>query len=284
MITLKNDLITVDIAERGAEMQSIRKNDGGEYLWQGNPEIWGGRAPLMFPICGGLKDDKYILDGKEYKINKHGYARFCTFEVEGATDTTATFLLRSDEESKACFPFDYELRLIYTLKGAGVELNYKLTNLSDKTMYFSIGSHEGYSTPDGIENYDVIFPQNETLYTTHLDGSLVEDNKMIIIKDCDRIPLYDKYFIVDALVFKDLKSKSATLRNRKTGRAIKVEFPGADYFLLWHPHGAPFICMEPWSGIGDGVYSNYDITKKEGIITLEAGKTFERAHTITILE
>ena len=151
-------------------------------------------------------------------------------------------------------------------------------------MYFSIGSHEGYSTPDGIENYDVIFPQNETLYTTHLDGSLIEDNKMIIIKDCDRIPLYDKYFIVDALVFKDLKSKSATLRNRKTGRAIKVEFPGADYFLLWHPHGAPFICMEPWSGIGDGVYSNYDITKKEGIITLEAGKTFERAHTITILE
>ena len=150
-------------------------------------------------------------------------------------------------------------------------------------MYFSIGSHEGYYTPDGIEDYDVIFDQNETLDTSALYGNLLADKTRRILKDSNTLALYEKYFAIDALVFKNIKSRSAVLRNRKNGKAIKVDFGFAKYFLIWHKPSAPFICLEPWSGIPDMVGSDYDIAKKEGIISLDAAKTYTAEHTITVL-
>ena len=282
MITIKNEFLTAKINELGAEMRSLIAN-GTEYIWEGKPEVWAGACPLMFPICGGLKDDKYVLDGKEYTLEKHGYIRFKTFSVESKTDSRVVFLHKSDDETKQKFPFDYELRVFYTLEGKTLKIDYSVINKTDKTMYFNIGSHEGYATPEGIEDYDVLFPQNETLNSYVLYGNLLSNQQLPIIKDQNFLPLYDKYFTVDALVFKDLKSKSATLRNRKTGKALRVDFPDAKYFLLWHKPGAGYMCVEPWNGVQDIVGSSYDITKKEGITALESGKEFKYTHSITIM-
>ena len=162
MVVLNNGILSAEIRETGAELRSLKK-DGVEYMWAGRPEVWQGVAPLLFPICGGLKDDKYILNGREYKLQKHGFARFKTFEVEELSDTRAVFLTRDDDETFVEFPFRFELRVIYTLNESSLNINYKVNNLSDETMYFSIGSHEGYATPEGIEDYDIIFPEKETL-------------------------------------------------------------------------------------------------------------------------
>jgi len=282
MITLTNDKMTVKINELGAEIKSIRCNDT-EYIWGSLKEVWSDCCPLLFPICGGLKDDKYTFEGKEYILQKHGYGSETMFEVESATTTQAVFFHESNEETKACFPFDYELRIIYTLDDTSLKVTYQVDNKSGKTMYFSIGSHEGYYTPEGIEDYDVVFPQNETLSSYVLYGNLLSDQKLPIIKDTNVLPLYDKYFTIDALVFKDLQSRSAMLRNRKTGKAVKIEFDYAPYFLLWHKPNAPYICLEPWAGVQDIVGSSYDITEKEGIIALEKDKTYTADHTITIM-
>lgn len=283
MITLKNEFLTASFNEVGAELKSLVYS-GKEYIWEGRSEVWAGSCPLLFPICGGLKDDKYAFNGKEYTLQKHGYARFASFEVENKTDNSVVFLHKSDDETKKSFPFDYELRVIYTLTDKTLRVDYSVKNLTDGTMYFSIGSHEGYYTPEGIEDYDVIFPQNETLNAYVLYGNLLSNQQLPIIKDSNILPLYDKYFTVDALVFKDLKSKSATLRNRKTGKAIRVDFPDADYFLLWHKPNSPYMCLEPWSGIQDIVGSSYDITEKEGIISLNGGAEYKSSHTLNIIE
>ncbi len=174
--------------------------------------------------------------------------------------------------------------MIYTLCDKTLKIDYSVKNLSDNTMYFNIGSHEGYYTPEGIEDYDVIFPQNETLNSHVLYGNLLSNQQLPIIKDQNILPLYDKYFTVDALVFKDLKSKSATLRNRKTGKAVKVDFPDAKYFLLWHKPNSPYMCLEPWDGVQDIVGTSYDITEKEGINSLGSGKEYIYTHSITVVE
>lgn len=283
MITLKNEFIKAEINEVGAELKSLICFDK-EYIWEGKPEVWNGSSPLLFPICGGLKEDKYILNGKEYKMQKHGYGRFQIFEVENKTDSSAVFLHKSNEETKECFPFDYELRIIYTLEGKSLKIDYSVKNLTDDTMYFNIGSHEAYYTPEGIEDYDVVFPQNETMDSYVLYGNLLSDQKLPMLKDSNVLPLYDKYFTIDALVFKDLKSKSCLLRNRKTGKAVRVDFPDARYFLLWHKPNSPYMCVEPWDGVQDIVGSSYDITEKEGINALAAGKEYIYTHTITVVE
>lgn len=279
----KNEFLSASFNEIGAELKSLVYNEV-EYIWEGRKEVWNASCPLLFPICGGLKEDRYILNGREYTLQKHGFARFKKFEVENKTDVSVTFLNKSDPQTKESFPFNYELMVTYTLTDKSLAIDYSVKNLSDNTMYFNIGSHEGYYTPEGVEDYDIIFPQNETLDAYVLYGNLISNQKLPIIKDSNVLPLYDKYFTVDALVFKDLKSRSAILRNRKTGKAVRVDFPDDKYFLLWHKPGSPYICLEPWNGISDFVDSNYDITIKEGITALDGGEVYKNSHTINIVE
>lgn len=279
MVNLKNEFLDVKIAKKGAEIRSVIC-DNTEQMWKGDPDIWAGVAPVLFPICGGLKDDKYVLNGKEYTLQKHGYARFIDFEVENKTETEAVFLHKSNEETKKSFPFDYEFRIIYRLSGRQIKVEYNVKNLSPETMYFSVGSHEGFSTPEGIEAYDIVFDNEYTLSASTLVGNILANITRPIIKDSKVLPLYDKDFLIDALVFRNCPAKAATLRNRQTGRQIRVDFE-ADSFLLWHKHSAPYICLEPWCGIPDIEGTGYDIKEKEGIISLEKEKTYVNIHTIT---
>ncbi len=282
MITLKNEYITAKINPFAAELKSLIYNDI-EYMYEGRPEVWNNTAPVMFPVCGGLKDDKFIFEGREYALSKHGYARRTLFEVESVNNTKAVFLHKSNEETKKCYPFDYEFRVIFTLCDKTLKIDYNVKNTGKGNMYFNVGAHEAYYTPEGIEDYDVIFDEPQTLDATAIFGNYLGNVKMPIIKDSTVLPLYEKYFTIDALVFENVNFRGATLKNRKTGRKLRVDFPDAPFFLLWHKPNAPYICLEPWGGHGD--YSDrkdYDIDKKPDINCLESGGIYNFEHSITL--
>lgn len=281
MITIRNERLTAQIHELGAELKSLVM-DGKEYIWGGHPDIWKGSCPLLFPICGGLKGDKYTYKDQEYSLPRHGFGRTKVFTLETVTEDSAVFLLKADAETKAVYPFDFELRVIYTLEAETLEITYQVKNPGTETMYFSIGSHEGYFTPEGVEDYDIWFPEEETLNTYVLCGPLLSENCLPIIKKQKCLPIYEKYFMIDTLVFKDLKSRSALLRNRKTGRGIRVDFPDAKYFMVWHKPGAPYLCLEPWNGVADSVDADGAIETKEGIMTLAPAEEYRNTHSITI--
>lgn len=278
-LTIANEYIRVTISAQGAQMQSIIK-DGKELLWEGDPAVWSGQAPVLFPICGGLKDDKYVFEGKEYTLKKHGFARNSEFEVETQEPERAVFLLRADEERLGQYPFACEFRVIYSLDKTKINVEYNVKNLSGKDMYFSFGAHEAYACPEGIEDYSVIFEVPEELNSNILNGNLLEYETVHIGSDVKELPLKYEYFAVDALVFLNLKSRKATLKNRKTGKEITVTFDGADYFLLWTKPGGKYICLEPWCGIQDFVDSDYDITKKPGIRKLSPDSVYAWKHSI----
>ena len=280
IVTISNELLEVKISSMGAELKSI-KSCGKEKLWQGDTSFWAGQAPILFPICGGLKDDKYFFEGKEYNLQKHGYARFAEFEIECLEKDMAVFLLYSNEESIKQFPFKYELRIIYSLNCSRLNVEYNIKNLSQKEMYFSVGAHEGYACPEGIEEYSIIFEETENLDSSVLNGNLLEYKTINVGKNTTELPLKYEYFSVDALVFLNLKSRMVKLQNRTNGEVVTLEFKDHDYFLLWTKPGAKYICMEPWSGIQDFVDSDFDITKKRGIIKLSANATCSKKHSIT---
>ena len=55
---IENDKLIVGVKEFGCEITSIKsKTTGYEFMWQGNPDIWSGQAPILFPIVGRLIDD-----------------------------------------------------------------------------------------------------------------------------------------------------------------------------------------------------------------------------------
>ena len=133
---LKNGVLTVYVANKVAEIQSVKSADNKEYIWEGNPDFWTGHAPVLFPICGGLKDDKFVYGGREYTLNKHGFGRVKTYEVEKTDETSVTYLLRSDDETLRQYPFEFELRITYELKGNSLLVSYNVRNMGEKPMYF----------------------------------------------------------------------------------------------------------------------------------------------------
>lgn len=281
MIYLTNGTLSVAIDEVGAEIKSLKK-DGFEYMWGGDPRVWAHTAPVLFPILCSLKDNQYTLRSQTYQMNKHGFLRGKLFTVESASEESATLLYTDNAQTLERYPFAFEFRVFFTLHESSLRVEYHVRNLNDIEMYFSVGAHEAYATPEGIEDYDVIFPCKENLETVLLNGGLLQKRTMTLGKNTEYLPLYDKYFLLDTLIFRNLKSRELVLKNRKTDRSIKVEFPHCDYLAIWHKPSAGYVCIEPWSGLPDREDTNYDITTKEGILTLAPRGEYRNVHTITV--
>ena len=279
MVVLDNGIIKAEIVELGAEIRRLTVN-GEDRFYDGNPEFWTGVAPVLFPVCGGLKGGKYTIDGVSYEMPKHGFAKKSVFKVEQSCNTSAVFLLKSNSETQKMFPWEFEFRIKYTLHGESIKVSYDVLNLADSTMYMSLGSHEAYACPEGVEDYDIIFEKKETLKAFLLDGTDLTRNYEVVLKDSDTLPLYNKYFEVDALIFTDIKSRFATLRNRKNGKSVSVKFPGCDYLLIWTKPNAPYLCIEPWAGIPSFPDESDDISLKEGINPVASGEHYKLSHQI----
>ena len=281
MITLSGSELSVTIARMGAEIQSIKRGDT-EYMWSRDAEFWTSSAPIMFPICGGLKKGRYELDGVSYEMPKHGFAKKSLFEVEALSKTSLTLVLRDSEETRKFYPFSFAFRVKYELDGASLSVTYDVENTGKDTMYFSFGGHEAYACPEGIESYELVFPEKETLYAYALNGDLLTDYTKLIVNNSEHFPLDDRHFVLDALVFRDVKSRSVTLESKVSDRKLTVGFEGHDYLVFWHKYGAPYICIEPWCGVQDVAGSSFELSEKEGIRALSSGRRFVRTHTITV--
>ena len=117
----------------GAMLNSLRKDDT-EYLWQGDEKYWANQAPVCFPIVGVLPDNKGYAFGKECNMKRHGIARISPFEVFEKLSNSITFIQKSSDETKRAFPFDYELKIKYTLTGSTLTNEYIITNTRSRCL------------------------------------------------------------------------------------------------------------------------------------------------------
>lgn len=281
-IKISNGTVSAVISTLGAELKSVVK-DGKEILWEGDPAVWKGQAPLLFPICGQLRDGKYIYEGKEYQMGGHGFAKNSEFMVENADDLSATFTLCSSEETLKTYPFQFELRVTYTLIENAIEIKYLVSNKGKKKMHFSIGAHEGYACPEGVEAYSLVFEHPENLVYNNLKIPLLDYKQFTFGENIQELPLKYEYFAVDTLSFLELKSRKVSLKNITTGEVkATVDFNSFPYLFVWTENDAKFICIEPWNGMPDFFDSDYDFANKKGSKTLDVGESFECRHSITL--
>ena len=279
LVTIENDTLKVSIQTMGAELQSIKDANGVERLWQGDPAFWANRAPILFPVAGGFRDDVYELDGTRYPMPKHGFAKKVVWELEHQAPGTATFVTRHKDPG---FPFDYALRAVYTLEGDALHVDYATENLGAVPFYFSVGAHEAYATPEGIDHYSLVFDEPETLLNSPLVGNLTTHDTVTLTENCDTLPLTYDYFKVDALVLRTVKSRGVTLKSDLHPRKLHVAFPQHDVLMLWTKPGAGYLCIEPWCNAPDYVDADYRIDHKPGFMRLAPQEKITRRHTITV--
>lgn len=278
-IVFKN--LTAEIDNHGAQLRSFKK-DGKEILWQGDPAFWTDTAPLLFPICGGLVNDKYLLNGKEYTLQKHGFASGLDFKAEYISDNSICFKATENSSTLKSYPFNFELCVIFTLLDNELKVEYNVTNNNDTVMYYSIGSHEGYNCEGGFENYDIIFNKDENFEACQLDEISLSHKKEKIDAINNTIALKNEYFKIDAIILENTNSDIITLRNRKNGSSISVEVGDFENLLIWTIPDAPYVCIEPWSGFPDYSDTNGDFTLKHSIQKIEPHGTSHKIHTINV--
>ena len=280
---IQNDDFRVSARDTGAELISfVDKRDEDapyEYIWQKDRAVWTGSSPLLFPIVGKLKDDTYRLNGQEYRLEKHGFARKARFEFESQGAQDMTFLLTDSEATRAVYPFPFELRVHYVLIENGFVMEHRLKNTGGETMYFSLGAHPGFQCAMGDR---LVLDAEETAGAYRLNEDFLRGPELEPVFDHSReLVITPEIFQRDALIFDGLRSTGATLV-RANGRNVHVDFGGAPCLGVWAKPGAPYVCIEPWYGIDDAWDADGDFTRKHRICTLAAGEEFVFPVTITI--
>lgn len=278
--------LSVGMKSMGAELTSIKYN-GREFLWSGDDKYWGRQSPILFPIVGRLKDNTAIIDGKEYSMGQHGFARDKEFIEEVVSDSKVTYLLKDDAETLKVYPYKFELRISYEIFENKVKVTYDVKNVDNKTIWFSIGGHPAFRWPivsgESFEDYCIEFNKKECQRFIRNDGGILDREDSFIIENDDKIELSKSKFDIDTFVFENPKSDVVTLRSKKSGAYVSVTFENFPYLGIWSKENeAEFICIEPWCGIADFKNHDKDFKNKEGIIELEVGENFERSYVIEV--
>ena len=73
-VSISSDNLIVEIDPLGAQLSSLKTHAALDLLWNGEPKVWAGRAPLLFPIVGVLEGGTYQLGTKRYPLARHGFA------------------------------------------------------------------------------------------------------------------------------------------------------------------------------------------------------------------
>ncbi len=288
MVVLENEELKIVLSSTGAELTSLlEKKDNTEYIWQTIPSIWGFHAPNLFPIVGGLNNDTFSVDGKTYSLGRHGFARTSKFRRIESAPQQGIFELKYSDDTLKVYPYKFEFQVIYQLNGRTLKISYKVINMDDKTIYFSVGAHPAFNVPinnlGNFNDYYIEFETQEELLSHQLSvKGMQTDQTVTIPTENQKLHLNKALFENDALVFKNLKSKSVTLKSNFTNKQVKVEYPHFNYLGLWTKHDAPFICIEPWLGCSDTEGQTLDFTQKEAIQKLEHGHVFEVDFSITV--
>lgn len=283
MYTLSNNSVSISVKKYGAELSSFKsENTGIEYLWQGNPDVWYGQSPILFPIVGTLLDNKYKVDGKEYELFRHGIARKRDFELKEQTENHITLTQSWNSDTLNAYPFKYVLDVEFKLDGKKLTVTHTVKNADDKTMYFSIGGHPGFNCKIGDK---LCFAEPETLVCEKIDTDSILDGKHYptLTNETDIVITKD-IFDGDALILSGMKSDTVYLKSDFRPQQIKFNFGKAPALGIWAKPGAEYVCIEPWYGINDSREVKNDFSEKRLIQKLEPNKEFNFVWSVEIVE
>ncbi|MDE5676336.1 aldose 1-epimerase family protein [Phocaeicola sp.] len=290
METISNSVLTVQIAEHGAELQSIRK-DGKEYLWQGDAKFWGRRSPILFPTVGRVWDNKYWHAGNTYEIGQHGFARDMDFKVTHKEDQGIVYWLESTPDTLGKFPFPFRLLVGYLLEDNQIIVKWRVENLGAMDMYFQIGAHPAFYFPgfDASENERGFFTFNRTSdleYIVPMEKGCVSPERHTLKLNKEKMMPIDIYtFDCDTYIFDNKQLKKVTLLDKEKKPYVSLEFD-SPLVALWSPTKAhpdcPFVCIEPWYGRCDSIGYTGEWKDREWMQKLAPKEVFDVAYKIII--
>lgn len=280
--TIKNTHLSLTVDTHGAQMVSVKNENGEELLWQADKNIWGYSAPVLFPYAGRMKEGKFIVEGVEYPAPSHGFIRTVEHTLVLKEDNLIIFEYKANPESKKRFPYNFIFRTSFILSGHSVHHKIEITNIDSCDLGFGLGFHPGFKLPfddkHKTEDYYIEFdtPQSPKVLTFS-DRFLLDGNSYIYDNNISQIPLKDHFFENDSLIFSELTAKTVSIVERDTQKRIDFDVQDFPYVVLWTADTATtkFFCVEPWLSLPDKESSSLYWDKKEHGKVLKPGESFQ---------
>lgn len=289
MHKIENEFLRISARNFGAELISIfNKKTGTEQLWQADEKFWGWHAPMLFPIVGRTINDQLTINSKQYPMAKHGFARKSNFELLELSNQKMVFVLRSNEDTLKIYPYHFELLSAFSLKENTLTHSFEVINMGNETMYFQLGGHPAFAVPfyanEHYTDYYLEFEKTENAERHYINSDGFFDGRTALVLDnTATLPLQPDMFADDAIIFKNLRSKSVCIRSKNHSHYLKVDFPDFNYLGLWAKVNAPYVCIEPWLGCASSVGDNAEQSKKEGVVMLPTGERFTCHFSVTVV-
>ncbi len=288
LFQISSDKITIQVDSMGAELKSLKEvASGREYMWCADAKYWKRTSPVLFPLVGGVNGGVYHLNGQDYPMGQHGFARDMEFRLKSQVAHEIWFLLESTAETSAVYPYPFVLELGYELADRSVIVKWRVHNPGRDTIFFSIGGHPAFLCPidEGTKqtDYKIRFDVRDRIVSSCLENGLISGKQVVYDLQDGLLPVTEHLFDNDALVIEHDQAHKAALTAPDGRDYLTVEFD-APLFGIWSPpkKNAPFICIEPWYGRCDRAGYDGDWKEREWMQSLEAGRTFEARYKISV--
>ena len=274
----------------GAEMVSFKGVDGREVIWQADPTVWAGHAPILFPVCGMTKDGKVKFDGVTYPLMKHGFCRSAEFTVEKCGDDFVDLILVPNDNTREQYPFEFIFHVIYTLCDNGFRTDFIVENKSDRVMPFCVGGHPAFIVPmeEGASytDYQVVFPCQEEGRSLLVPGGFIDGEEIIPLENGRILPLNHQWFDEkDTLVFAEPNSRYVDLIHHVSGKGLRISFPKMEVLAIWSKpitHG-DYVCLEPWHGTPALINESGNFEDKPYATLLKPGMSHQCGYSVELI-
>ncbi len=288
IVTIRSARLSAEINPLGAELHALRDADRRDLLWDGDPAIWNGRAPVLFPVIGVVNGGHIRVGGKAYPMAKHGFARRRKWAIAAQNEAAVTFHLEDDADTWARYPFAFRLDLTFAVQDAALSLTAILTNPGDTLLPASFGFHPAlrWPLPYGAlrAEHRILFDQPEPAPIRRIDNAgLLRPEAQPTPVEGRELMLRDDLFVDDALIFDAHTSRGLTYGAPGTP-GLRIDFPDMPELGIWTKPGAPYICVEPWAGIADPEGFEGEFADKPGVISVPPHGTHTFAMRIALAE
>ena len=268
------------ISPHGAELLSWQVG-GRELMWTPDAAIWDRVSPILFPVVGWCRDGQLRAADQTYPMGVHGFAAQCEFEIERRSPASAMFVLRDNEKTRTYYPFAFEFSVTFEISGAALGVELVVRNTGHDKLPYACGVHPGFSWPFAggqREQYVIRFGAEEIAHVPVIakGGLFSSDSRGVALLN-QELALSDKTFAEEALCFLNARSTSLDFM-APSGAKISASFENFPHLALWSKPGAPFVCLEGWTGHGDPTGFEGDITTKPSMTLLAPAESgFHRA-------
>ena len=271
-IVLQSGGAQARVALRGAELLAWRVG-ALDLLWTPDAAVWPDTAPILFPVVGWTRDG-IRHQGRHYPLGLHGFARNLAFAPVESSDAHVRLRLCDSFETRALYPFGFQFDVIHVLGDSTLTTALEITNIGDAPAPYAVGLHPGFCWPlagSGAPHFFLFETDERPEVPVIAPGGLFSGERRSVPLADRHLALNDALFAREALCFLNVESR--TLRYKAPGAAIRFDLDDFPHVALWSKPGAPFICVEAWTGHGDPVGFDGELAEKPSMRLLAPGET-----------